>query len=327
MSTPSSTGPPARTVDLPDGRRLVVRPPVPQDVPGLLALFDRLDPADRHRRFFSGFHPDEAFVRHLLDLADRGGVMRIAEVTAPAVDADIPVTTIVGEAEAAPLPDGDAELGITVDRAWRGWLAPFLLDALAEAAAAQGIANLRAEILVENRPMLVLVRARGMAVVDSDERCALDTVFGTGSSVPSWPSVRDRPRILIEVQGGRSRLSPALREAGFEVRGCSGPSARPGHTCPMLAGQPCPLVEGADVVVHALGRNDPAAVALLAAHGTSGTRRLVVDVRRGDPVDEAPDGAVVLETPSPDEVRAAIESLLGDSDGDDRGDQAERSHR
>lgn len=323
-STPSSTGPPARVADLPDGRRVVVRPAIAQDVPGLLALFDGLDPGDRHRRFFSGFHPDEGFVRHLLELADQGGVMLVAEVTAPGTGGDAPVTAIVGEAEAALLPDGDAELGITVDRAWRGWLGPFLLGALADAAAARGIANLRAEVLVENQPMLVMVRARGMAVIDSDERCMLDTVFGTGSAVPTWPSTKDRPRVLIEVQGGRSRLSPVLRDAGFEVRACPGPTARPGHTCPMLAGQPCPLAEGADVVVHALGRNDAAAVVLLAAHGAAGTRPLVVDVRRGDPVEGAPDGAVVLEAPTPDEVRAVIESLLGDG-GDD--DQAERSQR
>lgn len=308
-----------RTVDLPDGRRVVVRHAGRGDATGLLALFDRLDPMDRHRRFFSGFRPDEAFVDHLLGLADEGGAILVAEVVTEGAGA------IVGEAEFAVLPDGDGELGITVDRDWRGWLPPYLLDALAEVAAGRGVPNLRAVILVENRPMLVLVRARGMATVDADDRCILEAVFGTDSDVPSWPVGQDRPRVLIEVQGGRSRLTPELRAAGYDVRGCAGPSARPDHACPLLSGRRCPLVDGADVVVHALGHDDPAAVALLDAHAASGTRRLVVDVRRGDSLDDAPEGAVALATPTPAEVRAAIEALLGADDAD--GDQAERAQR
>ena len=41
-----------------------------------------------------------------------------------------------------------------------------------------------------------------------------------------------------------------MEAAGFQVTGCPGPAA--GHPCPVLAGRPCGLVSGADVVIHAL---------------------------------------------------------------------------
>jgi len=51
----------------------------------------------------------------------------------------------------------------------------------------------------------------------------------------------------------------SLRRRGYEVRECQGPI---GAHCPILAGRPCPLADGADVLVYdawATGEPDGAA--------------------------------------------------------------------
>lgn len=295
--------PGTRSVELPDGRHLVVRPATAGDVPGLVALFEALGPEDRYRRFFSGFRPDDAFVRALVDRPPGRGAMLVVEVTSDEGPA------IVAEAEYGVQEDGDGELAITVDRAWRGWLAPYLLDALVELAASRGVGNLRAEVLVQNRPMLALVQRRPHASVATGDPTLVDAVIGTGGGMPSWPPVRRGPRVLVEVPGAHWRLTPALLGAGVDVVGCSGPSRQVGG-CPLLQGPGCPLVDGADVVVHALGADDPESAALLDAHAAAGTRHLVVDVTRGRPDGPLPAGATEVERPTAEEVRALVSSLL-----------------
>lgn len=62
-----------------------------------------------------------------------------------------------------------------------------------------------------------------------------------------------RPRLLIEDSHPALAISDfsLFRQAGFDVAFCSGPGAEPG-ACPLLRGQPCPVVAGADVVLHGL---------------------------------------------------------------------------
>jgi len=303
-----------RACALPDGRQLTVRPAIADDAVGLVALFEGLGPDDRYRRFFSGFRPDEEFVRVLVGRpADRGGML-VVEVTSDEGPA------IVAEAEYGVQDDGDGELAITVDRAWRGWLAPYLLDALVELAGSRGVANLRAEILVQNRPMLALVQRRPRASVETGDPTLVDVAISTGGGMPSWPPNRRGPRVLVEVPGAHWRLAPALLPSGVEVVGCSGPTRQSGG-CPLLHGARCPLVDGADVVVHALGGDDPLSAALLEAHAAAGTRHLVVDVSRGRPEGSLPAGAAEVERPTDEEVRALVSSLLDlEADGvqDDR---------
>jgi GNAT superfamily N-acetyltransferase len=73
----------------------------------------------------------------------------------------------------------------------------------------------------------------------------------TGRSVP--PRGGPRRRVLLEAgdYGLRQTATSLLEAAGFQVTACPGPSA--GHPCPVLAGRPCGLIGGADVVIHALG--------------------------------------------------------------------------
>ena len=83
------------------------------------------------------------------------GGYRLVAVASDAED------SLVAEAGYAMLPDGNAEFALTVADGWRGWLGPYLLDALVTAAAARHVPNLQADVLVENTLMLTLLASRG----------------------------------------------------------------------------------------------------------------------------------------------------------------------
>lgn len=253
----------SRRAALPGGRRLDVRPVGPADVDGLAALYAGLTVEDLYRRFFSVYRPDRAFFARVASVADRGGCGLVAvEYGDGADDGD---GVVVAEAGYELLRNGDGELAITVADAWRGWLGPFLLDALVEAAAARGVPNLEADILVSNAPMLALVRSRGYVTLADSEWCSVRVVIGTAGRVPTWPGAHDRPRVLVEVPGGRWHAGVAAEAAGLQVLACPGPlGAR--TRCPALIGRPCPLAASADAVVMSHGAPDERWDALLAAH-------------------------------------------------------------
>ncbi|MGD9997027.1 MAG: N-acetyltransferase family protein [Ilumatobacteraceae bacterium] len=253
---------PPRVVQMSGGRTLVVREAAPDDVDGLVALYERLDADARHRRFFSMYRPGSDFVDHLVRARERGGASLVAEVETVPVDGeagDGVERAIVAEAEFELLPNGDGELAITVDAPWRGWLGPFLLDALIEAAAARGIPNLEADLLVGNGPMRALLRARGDVEMPHDDWTTLRVVIGTGDRVPSWPPAASRQhlqKVLIEGSGNGRRSREGSEMTGVEVLACAGPVGRP-RPCPMLAGRPCPLAAQADLIVISNPPDDP----------------------------------------------------------------------
>ncbi len=241
---------------------LVVRPVEPGDVDGLVALYETLSDEDRHLRFFSFFIPPRDFFEHLAAVADRGGFGVVA------IEGD----RIVGEANYELLPDGDGELGMVVASGSRGWLGPFLLDALVEAAARRGVPNLEADVLVANGQMLSLLRARGYATLTSDDWVSVRLIVGTSGPTPVWPDAGpggpdgQRPRVLVEAPGGRWHGNQDAEAAGLAVITCSGPRG-PRTKCPALSGRPCPLAAAADAVVVAnTPDGDERWQALVAAH-------------------------------------------------------------
>ena len=147
----------------PDGRALTVRTVTAADAGGLDALFRGLSDDDRHHRFFSLRPPARPFVEQMTRAADEGGY-RLVAAASGAGDA------LVAEAGYAILPDGDGEFALTVAPAWRGRrLGRYLLGAIVAAAAARGVPNLQADILLGNAPMLALVRDRGYITLHRDE--------------------------------------------------------------------------------------------------------------------------------------------------------------
>jgi hypothetical protein len=174
-------------------------------------------------------------------VAARGGYGLVAVVRHDDGEEDL-----VGEAFYGLLPNGDGELSLTVDDTWRGWLGPYLLDALIEQAAQHGVPNLEGDILLTNRPMLALARARGCGWLPPADWSMQRVIIGTDGSTAVWPEPHDGRRVLVEGAG----LWPDQERLGAdaELIACPGPLHRK-LPCPVLEGRPCPLVEGADLVV------------------------------------------------------------------------------
>ena len=246
-----------RKIPLPDGRTMTVRPVMEDDLAGLRHLYDGLSIDDLHTRFFSAYHPSEKFLSGLIHAEADGGFRLVALVD----------DELVGEIGYARLPDGDAEFGIAVAAGWRGWLGPYLLDALVAEAADRGVPNLEAEILLENRRMLALVHHRGYATLDHDGWTSARVLIGAAAGrVPTWPGTRAGPRVLVEVPGGRWHAEGAARAAGLQVIACPGPQGQPPDHCPVLRGERCPLASRADAIVVALPADDKRTEAIIAGH-------------------------------------------------------------
>jgi hypothetical protein len=249
-----------RRVELPDGRTVVVRAGSRADLEGLASLYAHLSDEDTYLRFFSAHRPDAQLFEQMVTLADRGGALLVVEVEAGSHDPED--RTIVGDAWYSLLPNGDGELAITVAKEWRGWLGGYLLDALLEVAAANGVPNLEAEIMLRNRPMMALVRRRG-CVRMADDGSAVRVAVATRGNVPSWPPRADHPRVLVE--GRREwHAHDAAARRGLSVLVCPGPAVT-GH-CPALSGGTCPLAEEADAIVVSIAPDDDRARELLRVH-------------------------------------------------------------
>ena len=237
-----------RHAELGGGARLTVRPANGGDRDRLRSLFHDLSEDDRYRRFFSPFDPSDEFIDRLVTANEHGAFQLIA-----VIERDGEPDEVVGEASAFPRPNGNAELAITVQPGARGWLGPYLLDALIETARAAGIQNLEAEVLMTNKRMLALLRPRGYAVSDHDGYHSARFVISTTGSTPGWPADDDRPRLLVEASGGRWEGHEVVTAEGVQVMVCPGPLARTRHPCPALTGAHCPLADGADAIVTHLG--------------------------------------------------------------------------
>src|SRR5205823_4484739 len=146
-----------RVVSLPDGRELTVRPATDADVDGMVGLYDHLTLNDRRLRFFAATHPSREVLQRMVDASARGGLW----VVCVTKEGDV-----VADAGYSMRDDGDAEFAVTVSEEWRGWLGSYLLEAMLRDAAEHGVHNMRADIMLENRPMLRLAAHRGFARVD-----------------------------------------------------------------------------------------------------------------------------------------------------------------
>jgi hypothetical protein len=300
-----------RQVALAGGGEMVVRPVAPDDVEGLVALYRDLSDDDRYRRFFSCYDPGRAFFERAVAVESRGGYGLVA-VEVPPDGGDggggpgHRDGRIVGDASYELLADGDGELGMTVAGDRRGWLGPYLLDALIEAAAERGVPNLEADVLVTNSRMLALLRSRGYATLPSDDWVSVRLIVGTAGRTPVWPEAEDkpgherRPRVLVEAPGGRWHAADEAAKAGLRVVTCSGPRG-PRSRCPALAGRPCPLAAGADAIVVSHPPDDQRWRALVDAHG---------DAHPGVPVCVEPRPTrTMAEDPDPQHVVSLVHRL------------------
>ncbi|MEL7157082.1 MAG: hypothetical protein AAFN30_10830, partial [Actinomycetota bacterium] len=248
-------GPP---IELDDDTTLRIAHLGAADGPALEQLHQRLSPTDVHRRFFTGAKPPASFFERWASISEQGGLDLGAYLDTEEG------STLVAEAGYALQSDGDGELGITVDTDARGWLGPWLLDLLLRHAADRGVPNMQAVVLGENKAMLAMAAKRGYAVLGHPEWSKIRLTMSTSGHAPSWPRPHPRPRLLIESDRTRWIGEDELRDAGLDVAVCAGACQDTGH-CPVLNGEPCPLVEGADAVVIDLPPGDPRFAELVAA--------------------------------------------------------------
>lgn len=246
-------------IDAVGERRMVIRPTTIDDAERLQSLYGSLDPDDLSKRFFTAWKPRIEWCRSWASVGERGGFGLIVVIEQPSGE------VVAGEAGYALRPDGDGDLAVTVAREWRGWLGAYLLDRLVQHAAAAGVTNLQADVLLDNTPMLRVLRHRGAVAFghpDGTEHCTISTV----GYVPSWPPNERRRRILVEVPGGRWSGETAAATADLAVAMCAGPARRTRHECPLLVGGHCPLADGADAIVVLLDPDDQVTERLIDGH-------------------------------------------------------------
>lgn len=280
------------------GVTTTVREARASDVERLVELYGRLSLDDIHRRFFSTFRPDARFMGRWIANAERGGIVLVAVEGAPDADLDVDDGLIVADAGYVTTGDDIAELAMTVDPARRGWLGPYLLDALVEHAHEHGIRVLEAEVLTENCAMLGMLRARGCALRPSTDLTTAHVLIATEGDAPVWPTGGERPKLLVE---GASRSwggAVAASRADLDVLVCPGPARGRIRPCPLLHGDRCPLVDEADAVVTVLPEADPSSAVIRAAHDPG----VVVETVRGasgaDVLDAVPDHLADRGAPS-----------------------------
>lgn len=304
-------------IELADGAQMEVRPTGVADAERICSLYESLSISDRHRRFFSAFKPRLEWCRQWADVGSRGGFGVIAIVHRSGESDEV-----AGEAGYALQHDGDGDLAVTVAPTWRGWLGPYLLDLLVRRAAVAGPSNLQADVLLENGPMLSLLKRRDPVAMGHDDG-AVRLSVGTTGSVPTWPPADERPRVLVEVAGRRWSGERAAEAAGLATAMCAGPAGRGAHGCPVLEGGRCPLADGADAIIVLLDPDDERSAQLVRAHCRQSPGTPVLVRHRppdGDTGESAgPSGCLDVESDGSAAV-AQVLALVGHRPGpDDQG--------
>jgi hypothetical protein len=190
-------------------------------------------------------------------VAERGGSRLVAVLDSG---------RIVGEAGYELLDDGDGDLDITVAKDARGWVGPYLLDALVDLAAERGVPDLEADVLLGNRQMLALARSRGYVVLGHEEPGVVRLAMGTRNHPADWPGPRHGPRVLVESRAGRWTGEAVAHHAGMQAVVCPGPAVATCDGCTRHAGDGCALVEGADVLVVVVPVGEVPDAELIEAH-------------------------------------------------------------
>jgi hypothetical protein len=291
----------ARRLVAPDGTTFTIRPLVGTDARGMVELCRTLPAVEWARRLGVVDAHDHGFVARAVSVATRGGWGLAAVVDAQEADGG----HLAGEAHYELLADGAGELGLVVAPAWRDWLGPRLVDAILDAAATRGVADLEADVMRSDEWLQAVLSSRGHAVLPSDDWLSTRLVVGTQGGPPVWTGTSGA-RVVVEAPGGRWHAAGAARAAGMEVMVCAGPGGR-GTRCPLTDGVPCPLVAGADVAVVSYPPHRSDWDELVATHRQIHPGvPVVVEGRAGRDV---PEGVVALDMHDPAAVVDRVAEL------------------
>jgi GNAT superfamily N-acetyltransferase len=225
------------------------------DQPAILALYQDLSPASQRMRFSVTMSDKE--LRRAAELGDRFEAVI-------ALDRG----QVVGEARLEITSGSEHEFALTVaDRVQRRGIGRALLDRLREHADARGIVTMRAQVRIDNIPMLTLLRRVGGSLVLV---AGGDVLFDIASDrqMPGWSATSVRTRVLVEAPGLLERsITTRLRAAGYDVRQCGGPTAAGRRDpCPVLAQGRCRLAQDADAIICLLPEDDDDSRAIVSSH-------------------------------------------------------------
>lgn len=167
---------------------VTLRPIRPSDRAAISALFDRLSPDSRYRRFMG--------VKKVLTPRELTYLTEVDHVTHEAIVAvDDATGDVVAVARYAAAPDGVPDFAVTVDDAWQGrGLGSAVSRAVIGRAVANGHARMTAQTLWDNdRARLLLSRlgftpktvAKGVLELE----LGLSSAAGNRGSVGRWSSV------------------------------------------------------------------------------------------------------------------------------------------
>ena len=139
---------------------------------------------------------------------------------------------------------------------------------------------------------------------------------------PIWGSPKrphHAPRLLVEGDDQALALSDfsRFRQAGFEVAWCSGPARRP-EDCAVLRNEDCPLVRGADVVLHALSSDAGIVAAIRNRYPDTWLVQVVRAPQRDSHRDQCGPGVLSESDPVEAQVRAVCHALFNRQPGNRR---------
>jgi acetyltransferase len=174
-----------------DGRRITVRPVMPQDVELEQGLVRRLSMQARYNRFFVPIRELSKYVLEQLAHADqRHHVALVAETF---VDG---VAQAVGEAQyVVDEATRDCEFAVVVADEWqRHGIATRLVETLIEHAGNAGLRHMTGDVLATNDAMLAMMRKLGFRVrtQPGDARVVQVRLELGAESMPGWPHTQVR---------------------------------------------------------------------------------------------------------------------------------------
>jgi len=165
-------------LSLADGRRVLVRPVLPQDREAEQLFVMGLSAASRYRRFHVGLRElPPATLQRLTEIDHFSHVALVAQAAAAWADAggdddDDPV--IVADARYVRIDDDSAEFALAVADGWqRQGLGRRLLEQLARHAARHGIRQLHGDVLADNVPMIAMLESMQCELVQRDDEPSL----------------------------------------------------------------------------------------------------------------------------------------------------------
>ena len=150
-------------IELPNGKRVTVRPALPQDAPLEQQFFESLSPESLKSRF-NGCAPSAQYAR--IDYVNRMGLV--------VTGIDEHGETVVAHASYRLIDDDTADFGLAVSEDWRRLgIGKRLIETLATAANDAGARWLLSDSLATNIPMLALMLSCGFIVGEHPADAAL----------------------------------------------------------------------------------------------------------------------------------------------------------